>query len=276
MNVIKYKYYCVVTNNEGVYLLFTYLGLPFRELKLGKIDEEEAFNQALTALQPEKLEQRDTQMGELLDLTSLIGSFIPLDEINPLRSLNMTVLNNTSQNIIDRLRVNTQWKEETNINVNDSVIDISYEYDPSYPNRMHGILLIKKRGSKYVHLYVMVEGNAILYVRYTDKDIEQIIELATVPTSIDGNAIIWSYDDNSNELSFGSQSFQYVPEKRGLITIDGFKLLYNGFYGSGTIQFNDYNYVPRKILVIPDKNWWKYTIFLADEPEVTYITSRLK
>lgn len=278
MNVIKYKYYCVATDNNGVYLLFTYMGLPFRELRLGNINTTDAFNDVLTLLQPEVLDRRDTQYGELMDITSLVGSYIPLDQIGRLRSVNMTVLNNTSMNIIDRLRVNTLTKNINNVSIEgdiDGIYDMSYEYDPLYPNRMHGNLLIKKRDSKYTHLYVMVEGNGVLYVRYTDTDIEAIIELETIPNEILGNNILWSYDQNTNDIKFGNQTFQYVPDKKGVISIDGFKLVYNNFYGNGTIQFVDYNYVTRKILVIPDKNWWKYTIFLPDENGVTYITSSL-
>lgn len=274
MNVIKYKYYSVVTDDNGVYLLFTYLGLPFRDLTVGNIDASTAYQKALTSIQPELLEERDNIQGELLDLSSLIGSFIPLEEINILRSLNMTTLNNMANSTKERLSLKTERKNESII-VDDSEMEISYEYDPQYPSRIHGLLLIKKKGSEYVHLYVMVEGNAVLYVRYTNKGIEEIVELTSIPHSLSSDRILWFYDINTNDLLFGQQTIQYVHEKRGVITIDGFKLLYNNFHGPGTIQFDDYNYVPRKITVIPDKNWWKYYIFLPDEREVTYITSGL-
>lgn len=274
MNVIKYKYYSVITNEDGVYLLFTYLGLPFRDLTIGNINKEEAKRYALESIKPTKLESREEMYGEMLDLTSLISTFLPLEDINPIRSLNMTALNNTSIGVKDRLYIDTAWKSEIII-VDGSEIEVSYEHDKLKPERLHGILWIKKKDSEYAHLYILVEGTAILYVLYSDLKIEKIIDLTEIPNYITGEEILWEYDINSNNLNFGQQTIQYVPEKRNIITIDGFKLIYNNFYGIGTIQFLDYNYVDRKILIQPDKNWWKYTILYPKEPEITYITSGL-
>lgn len=274
MNVINYKYYTVVTNNDGVYVLFRYLGIPFRDLRIGNIDEDIAYQEALNSIRPETIERRNQDYERPTDITSIISSFIPLDEMSSIRSTNLSLLTSVNSDIVNRLKVNTRWNDYERL-VDEEVVGVSYEYDPNHPNRIHGLLLIKVPNSLYTHLYVMVEGNGILYVRYSNTGIEQIIELETIPGSLDSSIILWSYDDNTNKLSFGYQTIEYVPEKRGLIQIDGFKLLYHGFYGLGTLEFKDYNYVERKILVVPDKNWWKYTILYPNERQITYITSDL-
>lgn len=271
MIVVEYKYYLTVTNEDGVYLQFTYLGLPFRNLVVGAIDPVEAKEKALEIIAPTTIEQGKEQLfGSILDVTSNIGSFIPLEDINTLRNLNMTTLRNTGQDIKERLAIRIETRRDM---VGD--LEVIYEYDPQYPNRIHGILWIKKENSKYAHIYVMVEGRGITYVMYSDTEIVNIVDLTYIPQNIEGSSIFWDYDANTNNLNFGQQSIQYVHDKKGIITVDGFKLVYNSFYGSGTIQFNDYNYVKRKILIIPDNNWWKYTILSTDEPDITYITTGL-
>ena len=271
MIVIKYKYYLSVTNEYGMYLLFTYLGLPFRDLTIGTINPVEANRVALESIKPTLLDKREEPLtGDILDLSSTISSFIALEDINPLKNLNMTTLRNTGQDIKDRLAIEIKSKRDM---VGD--LEYIYEYDPQYPNRIHGVLWIKKANSRYADMYIMVEGRGITYAMYSDTDLVRTVDLTNIPQNIEGSSIFWDYDSNTNNLNFGQQSLQYVHEKKGIITIDGFKLLYNGFYGSGTIQFNDFNYVKRKVLIIPDNNWWKYSILSEEEPDITYITTGL-
>jgi hypothetical protein len=266
MNVIKYGNYVQVMSSTGIYILATYVNRPFRDLAVGTIDQVKARELALEELKPIELEDREDIGYGLSSMFGKIGSFLPMNEALTLREVNLTSLRSTEYDMIARFDPPTLWKNDSTVDV-----DIHWEYDKNYPTRINGILWMRIKGDTVSHMYILVEGRGLLYIMFDNTSIYHIVDL-TIKPDMNNIKVLMSYDSNDNTIHIGSQVIRYNQAKKGFV-VDGFEILNRGFQGNGHLQFVDIGGHGRKIYLIPNKGWWKYTIFY--DHRITEITSNL-